>query len=726
MHARKLLALAALAMAAYAEASDMTVQAGATQARIAYPESRRVDQADAYHGVQIQDPYRWLEDLDSQETAAWVAAQRKVTNAYLDTIPERDEIRQRLTKLWNYERYSAPFKQGGRYFYSRNDGLQNQSVLYTAERLDAEPRVLLDTNQLSTDGTIALAGLGISDDGRYMAYGLSSGGSDWEEWRVRDVETAKDLPDVLKWVKFSSASWTHYGKGFFYSRYNEPVEGRSMEDVNFNQKLYYHRLGTPQSADELVYQRPDHKEWGFAPIVTEDGRYLVIHVWEADIENGVFYKDLQTPGAPVVELLSSFDASYGFAGNDGPVFWFTTNLNAPRGRSIAIDIRKAEPANWREVIPQSQDTLQGLQIFTDRIVATYLKDAHSQIRLFDPQGKPMGELELPGLGSAGGFTGERTDRETFYSFTGYTTPTTVYRYDLDSGKSTVFRRPQVAFNPSDFETKQVFYNSKDGTRVPMFLSYKKGLKLNGDNPTMLYGYGGFNVPMTPAFSVPDLVWMERGGVYAVANLRGGGEYGEEWHQAGSKQQKQNTFDDFIAAGEWLIANKYTSRDRLSIAGHSNGGLLIGAVLNQRPDLFGAALVGVGVLDMLRFHKFTIGWSWVADYGSPDNPEEFKTLRAYSPYHNLREGSDYPAMLITTADHDDRVVPAHSFKYAAAMQRAQGGPEPVLIRIETRAGHGGGKPVSKQIEEATDEIGFLMHELKEGRAKKTGQPVASGR
>ncbi len=740
MHAHKLLALAALTATACAEVSDTPVRTAAATARpeparaaagaaarIAYPESRRVDQVDVYHGVRIQDPYRWLEDLDSQQTVAWVEAQRKVTNAYLDTIPERDEIRRRLTELWNYERYGTPFQEGGRYFFTRNNGLQNQSVLYTAERLSDEPQVLLDPNLLSDDGTIAVSGYDVSEDGRHMAYGLSSGGSDWEEWRVRDVATGKDLTDILKWVKFSSAAWTHDGKGFFYSRYDEPVAGRPLEELNFNQKLFYHQVGTPQSADELVYQRPDHKEWGFIPAVTEDGRYLVIHVWKGtETENGVFYKDLQTPGAPVVELLSGFDASYLFAGSDGPVFWFATDFKAPRRRVIAVDVRSPEPGGWREVLPQSQDTLQGLQIFTDRIVAEYLKDAHSQIRIFDPQGKPMGELTLPGIGTVGGFTGERTDRETFFSFSGYTTPTTVYRYDLDSGKTEVFRRPQVAFNPADYETKQVFYQSKDGTRVPMFISHRKGLKLDGDNPTQLYGYGGFNSSMTPTFSVPDLVWMERGCVYAVANLRGGGEYGQEWHEAGSKLQKQNTFDDFIAAAEWLIDNKYASRDRLSIAGHSNGGLLTGAVLNQRPDLFGAALVGVGVLDMLRFHKFTIGWGWVSDYGSPDNPEEFKTLRTYSPYHNLREGGDYPAILITTADHDDRVVPAHSFKYAAALQRAQGGPEPVLIRIETRAGHGGGKPVSKQIEEATDEIGFLMHELKQGRARKPNQTAASGR
>ncbi|HKV11922.1 MAG TPA: prolyl oligopeptidase family serine peptidase [Thermoanaerobaculia bacterium] len=695
--------------------------------RIVYPPSPKVDQVDDYHGVKVPDPYRWLEDPDSAETRAWVEAQNKVTSAYLEAIPEREAIRNRLTELWNYERFSVPFKEGGRYFYFRNDGLQNQNVLYRLDRLDGKPEVVIDPNTLSQDGTVALVGMSVSEDGKLLAYGLSSGGSDWQEWHVREVETGKDLKDHLRWVKFSDAAWTHDNKGFFYSRYDEPRPGRQLEDANFFQKLYYHRVGTPQSEDELVYERPDQKEMGFVASVTDDGRYLVIHAWMGtETENGIFYKDLETPGSKVVELLSGFDASYNFVGNDGPVFWFRTDLDAPRGRVIAIDLRSPVRESWRELIPQAAETLEGVAVLSDSLVALYLKDAHSQVRTFDLAGKPVRELELPGLGSVGGFSGRRTDRETFYTFTSYTSPGTIYRYDLTTGKSTLFREPKIqGYDPSLYETRQVFFESKDGTRVPMFISHKKGLKLDGTNPTYLYGYGGFNVSQTPGFSVPQVVWMERGGVYAVANLRGGGEYGEEWHQAGSKLKKQNTFDDFIAAAEWLIANRYTGKGRIAIAGYSNGGLLTAASMIQRPDLFGGVIVGVGVLDMLRFHKFTIGWGWVSDYGSPDNPEEFKALYAYSPYHKLKPGTAYPPTLITTADHDDRVVPAHSFKFAAALQAANAGRYPTLIRIETRAGHGGGKPIRKKIEESADEMGFLFHVL-QGESRDAGVRKASGK
>jgi prolyl oligopeptidase len=674
---------------------------------------------DEYHGVKVADPYRWLEDLDSEQTAAWVAAQNRVTSAYLAAIPERDALRQRLTQLWNHERYGVPTRRGGRYFFTRNDGLQNQNVLYRLETLGGEPQLVLDPNALSPDGTVALSEMSVSEDGKLLAYGLSSGGSDWQEWKVREVESGRDLPDHLRWVKFSSAAWTHDGKGFFYSRYDEPEEGRQLEEANFYQKLYYHRLGTPQSQDELVYQRRDQKEMGFIPLVTEDGRYLVIHAWlGTKTENGIFYKDLQDPAGPVVELLAGFDAAYDFIGNDGPVFWLSTDAGAPRRRVIAVDLRDPARGSWRELIPQTAETLQGVVCLGDSFVAHYLKDAHSQVRRFDLSGKFLHELELPGLGSVEGFTGKRQDRETFYVFTSYTSPGTVYRYDLETRRSTVFRQPRIeGFDAGQYETRQVFFASKDGTRVPMFLTYRKGLKLDGSNPTFLYGYGGFNVSVTPEFSVQEIVWMERGGIFAVANLRGGGEYGEEWHQAGSKLKKQNVFDDFIAAAEWLIANGYTSRRKLAIGGNSNGGLLTAASMVQRPDLFGAVLVGVGVLDMLRFHKFTIGWGWTSDYGSPDDPREFKALYAYSPYHNLRPGTAYPPTLITTADHDDRVVPAHSFKFAAALQRANAGPNPTLIRIDTRAGHGGGKPVSKKIEEAADELSFLLHELRGGEAKE---------
>ena len=689
-----------------------TLAGCATTGRLAYPETRRSDQTDDYHGVKVTDPYRWLEDDNSAETKAWVEAQNQATFAYLEKIPQRAAIKARLTELWNYERYGIPFKQGESYFISKNDGLQNQSVLYTLASLDAEPKLLLDPNKLSADGTVALAGYDISDDGNLMAYGLSASGSDWQEWKVRDVRTGADLPDQIKWVKFSSASWTKDGKGFYYSRYDEPTEATKLTKANYFHKLYYHRLGTPQSEDKLIYHRPDHKDWNFGGAVTDDGRYLIIVASQGtDPKNRVLYQDLQTPDAPVVELLMDFDADYTFLDNDGPVFWFKTDLNAPRHRIIAIDVTKPERANWKEIIPEAPETLAGVSVVNDQFICSYMKDARSQVKIFTLAGAFVREVPLPGIGSAGGFGGKRTDKETFYSFTGYTSPGTIYRYDPAAGTSTVFRAPKVKFNPDDYETRQIFYASKDGTRVPMFLSHKKGLKLDGKNPTLLYGYGGFNISLTPGFSVAALNWMEMGGVYAVPNLRGGGEYGEQWHQAGTKLKKQNVFDDFLAAAEWLIANKYTSPRKLAISGGSNGGLLVGACLTQRPDLYGATLPAVGVMDMLRFHKFTIGWAWTSDYGSADNADEFKALYAYSPLHNLKPGVQYPATMVTTADHDDRVVPAHSFKFAATLQAAQAGSAPALIRIETKAGHGAGKPTAKMIEEAADKWAFLVKELK---------------
>ncbi|MDZ8025214.1 MAG: prolyl oligopeptidase family protein [Nostoc sp. DedQUE11] len=678
---------------------------------LTYPSSHKSNQVDNYHGNVVTDAYRWLEDPDSPETRTWIESQNQVTFGYLGEIPTREKIKQRLTKLWDYEKYSIPFKEGEQYFYFKNDGLQNQSVLYTLKSLDTEPRVLLDPNKLSEDGTVALSGLSISEDGKLLAYGISTSGSDWQEWKVRDIETGEDLQDYLKWIKFSGASWTHDRQGFFYSRYDEPNEKTRLEDVNYYQKLYYHQLGKPQSEDVLIYHRPDQKEWGFSGGVTEDGRYLIISVWlGTDSKNLVFYKDLTNPNAEVVELINEFEADYSFIDNDGSVFYFRTDLNAPRGRLIAIDTNKPAPENWQEIIPQSAETLESVGILNNQLVADYLKDAHSQIKIFDLKGEFIREVELPGLGSAGGFGGKRYDTETFYNFTSFTIPGTIYRYDMVTGKSEVFRAPKVDFNPDDYETKQVFYHSKDGTRVPMFITHKKGIKLDGNNPTYLYAYGGFNASMTPGFSVSLLVWMEMGGVYAMPNLRGGGEYGEEWHQAGMKEKKQNVFDDFIAAAEWLIANKYTKTEKLAIAGGSNGGLLVGACMTQRPYLFGAALPAVGVMDMLRFHKFTIGWAWTAEYGSPDNPEEFPALYAYSPLHNLKPDTAYPATLITTADHDDRVVPAHSFKFAAALQANHAGDAPVLIRIETKAGHGAGKPTAKIIEEAADKWAFLVRTL----------------
>jgi prolyl oligopeptidase len=676
---------------------------------IVYPPSKKVEQVDDYHGIKVADPYRWLEDADSPETKAWVEAQNKVTFGFLESIPERARLRERLTQLWNYEKFGVPFREGDRYFFTRNDGLQNQSVLYVGRTPDdPQARVLLDPNTLSADGTVALTNYAVSDDGKLLAYGLATAGSDWNEWRVRNVETGEDLPDRLQWVKFSGASWTKDGRGFFYSRYDEPKEGNLLQSTNYYQKLYYHCVGTPQSADELVYERRDHKEWGFGGYVTDDGRYLgIVVTMGTSPKNLFFYKDLTNPEAKVVELIPDFIADFTPVGNDGTTFYFRTDWEAPRGRLIAIDATRPERANWREIIPQSRDTLEAVRWVGGRFIALYLSDAKTQVRMFDREGKFVQEIALPGIGTAVGFGGKPEATETFYAFTSFTQPTSIYRYDFATGKSTLLRQPKVAFDPGAYVTQQVFYKSKDGTRIPMFIVHRKGLRRDGKNPTLLYGYGGFNISLTPSFSPARIAWLEMGGVLAIPNLRGGGEYGEEWHQAGTKLKKQNVFDDFIAAAEWLIREKYTQPARLAIQGGSNGGLLVGACMTQRPELFGAALPAVGVLDMLRFNKFTIGWAWESDYGSPQNPEEFKALYAYSPLHNLKPGTRYPATLITTADHDDRVVPAHSFKFAAALQAAHKGDAPVLIRIETRAGHGAGKPTSKLIEETADVWAFLV-------------------
>ena len=682
-----------------------------TRNKIIYPHTEQVEQSDRYHGIEVQDPYRWLENPDSESTINWVAAQNEVTFSYLNSISAKEKIQQRLTQLWDYEKYSSPFKRGQRYFYFKNDGLQNQSVLYTLESLEETGEVLLDPNSLSEDGTVALSGLSISDDGQWLAYGLSTAGSDWVEYRVRNINTKEDSSDRLKWIKFSGTSWTKDNQGFYYSRYDEPNEQTKLEDVNYYQKLYYHRLGTEQVEDTLIYHRPDQKEWGFDGSVTEDGKYLIISVWQGtDRKNLVFYQDLSQPESEVVELIGEFEASYGVIENDGDTLWVRTDLDAPRGRVIAIDLNNSDRTNWLEIIPEAAETLRGVGLLNNQFVTNYLKDARSQINIYDLDGTLVREVELPGIGSAGGFGGKRYDRETFYTFTSFTTPATIYRYDMETGESKLFRQPQVDFDPNEYQTQQVFYPSKDGTKIPMFITHKKGIELDGNNPTYLYAYGGFNISLTPSFSISNLVWLEMGGIYAVPNLRGGGEYGEAWHQAGMKDKKQNVFDDFIAAAQWLIDNKYTSKKKLAIAGGSNGGLLVGACMSQRPDLFAAAIPAVGVLDMLRFHKFTIGWAWCPEYGDPDNEDDFKTLYAYSPLHNLKEGTEYPATMITTADHDDRVVPAHSFKFAAALQAAHKGDNPVLIRIETKAGHGAGKPTSKIIEEAADKWAFLVANL----------------
>lgn len=676
-----------------------------------YPETEVAEQSDLIHGVDVSDPYRWLEDLDSEATREWVEAQNTLTHSYLHALPHRDELRSRLTELWDFERFGVPRKKQDRYFFTRNDGLQNQSVVFYLDRLDGEPVELLDPNSLSGEGTVALTSFRISPDGNLMAYGTAVAGSDWQEWRIRDVETGEDLRDHLKWIKFSSVSWTADSQGFFYSRYEEPTEAEALAGVNYDQKVYYHEVGTDQAADLLTYHRPDQKEWLFGTTVSDDGAYLILDVRAgSSSENAIFYEDLNEEGTQFVELLSQFDARYDFVGSQGSRLWFKTDLEAPLSRIIEIDLENPTREEWKTLVLESRDTLESVVLLNHQFVCLYLSDASSRVRIFSTDGEEIRSVELPGLGSASGFTGDPDHRETFFSFTNYTTPSTIYHLDLATGESSIFRKPEVAFEPTDFVTEQIFFASKDGTRIPMFISHKKGLERNGESKTLLYGYGGFNISITPSFSVTNLVWMEQGGIYCVANLRGGGEYGEEWHQAGMKLNKQNVFDDFISAAEWLIANNYTRREKLAIEGASNGGLLVGAAMTQRPDLFGAVIPRVGVMDMLRFHKFTIGWAWVSDFGSPEDPEEFEALYAYSPYHNIHEGTDYPPTLVMTADHDDRVVPAHSFKFIAALQNGQAAPEPVLIRIETRAGHGAGKPTSKRIEESVDKLAFLLNEL----------------
>lgn len=680
------------------------------QTKFEYPKTKRVEHTDSYHGTVVSDPFRWLEDDNSSETKAWVEAQNQVTFGYLKTIPQRAGLKDRLTELWNYERYSSPSKVGDKYFYSKNDGLQNQSVFYVTDSPQSSGRVLLDPNTLSTDGTVALSGMSISDDGKLLAYGIAVAGSDWQEWRFRDVETGKDLPDVLKDIKFSGTSWSKDGKGVYYSRFPNTEDSAKLTRINYFQKLYYHKLGTPQSDDPVIYERPDDKEMSVGGSVSEDGNWLIIYVGKGTSpKNMIFFKNLTMERAPVMPLVDKLEADYTFLGNDESKFYFKTDKDAPRARIVSVDAL-VKDKTWSELIPEADNTLRSVDLINNQFVLGYLKDAYTKINIHDIDGKFVREVQLPGIGSAGGFGGKRFDTETFYSFSSYNTPPTIYSYDMKTGKSEIFRKAAVKFDSNDFVVKQVFYPSKDGTKIPMFIVHKKGLNLDGTNPTLLYGYGGFNIPMTPGFSVSRVTWMEMGGVYAVANLRGGGEYGEKWHMAGTKLKKQNVFDDFIAAAEYLIKEKYTKPSKLAIQGGSNGGLLVGAVLNQRPELFGAALPAVGVMDMLRFHKFTIGRAWTSDYGSADNPDEFAALYAYSPLHNIKKGTKYPAVMVTTADHDDRVVPAHSFKYAATLQEAQGGNAPILIRIETKAGHGAGKPTSKQIEEQADIYGFLMKSL----------------
>ena len=690
----------------------MTITAAAS-GPLEYPKTRKGDVVEELHGRRIADPYRWLEDPNSPETREWIEAQNRLTFGYLETIPERERLRERLTALWNYERYGAPSRHGDWYIYARNDGLQNQSVIYRARSLDAEPEVLIDPNTLSEDGTVALGSLAFTEDGKYVAYSVATAGSDWLEWRVREVATGRDLPDLVKWSKFSGAAWLRDGSGFFYSRYDAPKENEVYTGINRFQKVFFHKLGTDQSDDVLVFERPDQPDWGFNADVTEDGRFLLISQWEGTHpENRVFVRDLSKPDGRIEPFLDRFDAEYTVVGNDGERFYVLTDRDAPRRRLVAIDLSRPDPEHWTTLIAEApgRDVLGAVHMVGNHFVATWMVDAHEVITIHALDGRRVGEVPLPALGAVSAVTGRRHQREMFYVFSSFAYPGVVYRYDFDEGRASVFRQPKVDFSPDAFETVQVFYPSKDGTKIPMFLTYRKGLTRNGQNPTLLYGYGGFNIPLTPAFSPAYIAWMEIGGIYAQACLRGGGEYGREWYDAGRLKNKQNVFDDFIAAAEYLIREQYTSTPKLAISGGSNGGLLVAAAMTQRPDLFGAVLPAVGVLDMLRFHKFTIGWAWKSDYGDPDVAEDFEVLLKYSPLHRVTPGTRYPATLITTSDHDDRVAPAHSFKFAAALQAAQAGEAPVLIRIETRAGHGAGKPTSKIIQERADVFAFLVKNL----------------
>jgi prolyl oligopeptidase len=681
---------------------------GATGA-LTYPNARRGTQIDDYHGVKVEDPYRWLEDIDSPETRAWVAAQDRLSRGFLDAIPGRDALAKSLRAIWSFERWTAPVRYGESWFYAHNDGLQNQSVVFvTSDPMNAG-RVLLDPNTLSSDGTVALREMAISADGRLFAYAISEAGSDWQVWHVRDVGTGKDLADTLRWSKAGGGSWRKDGSGFYYTAYDPPTAGTGLKAANEYEKLYFHRLGTAQSEDTLIYTRRDNPNWFVAGEVTDDGRYLVIQAsLGTDERNTVLIQDLAAPHAPVVPIVPEPSATYNVIGNIGNTLLVRTDDAAPRYRIVAIDLAQADSRHWRSVVAESPDTLDAATLVGGQLIVHRLKNAHSSVQRYTPQGQLLGDIDLPGLGTAAGFNGHAGDTQTFYSYSSFSTPPSIYCVNLADGKVTTWRSPQLkGFNPADFETSQVFYESHDGTRVPLFITARKGTQLDGKNPAILYGYGGFNVPLTPGFSPTVAAWLQLGGVYAVANLRGGGEYGRTWHEAGMKTYKQNVFDDFIAAAQYLSTTHWTNPHRLAISGRSNGGLLIGAVEEQRPDIAAAAIAQVGVMDMLRFRKFTVGKAWESDYGSVDDPEEFRAIYAYSPYHNVRSGVDYPTTLIMTGDHDDRVFPAHSFKFAAAMQHADPRGRPILLRVETRAGHGQGMPTAKLIDEVVDMYAFVL-------------------
>lgn len=686
----------------------------------AYPETHRGGQTDDYHGTEVADPYRWLEDTDSLETQAWIAAQNELTQRFLGEIPARSRIHRRLTELWDYPKFGVLYQRGSRYFQTRNSGLQNQDVLVMMETPDGEARTLLDPNTLSDDGTVALSSWAVSPDGRLLAYATSASGSDWLTWRVRGVESGEDLTDEVAWSKFSGAEWLPDSSGFFYGRYAPPAEGDAFQSVNYHQQIFLHRIGQTQADDRLVYARPDEKEWGFHPTVSDDGVHLILHVWQGtDTRNRLFYGPLAAAvegNLAATELIPNLEAKYHFVGNDGPRFYFQTDWETPQGRLIAIDIRQPGQEAWQTIIPGGGDTLAEVQLIGETFVALYMHNAHHRIARHSRDGEFLGEISLPTLGSAllgsppRRFAEQGETKELFYSFSSFAWPTSIFRYDFANDASQLLAEPQIDFDFGNYTTRQAFATSADGTQVPYFLVQRADLAGSGPRPTLLYAYGGFDISLTPGFAISRLVWLEMGGALVVANLRGGGEYGSEWHKAGMLANKQRVFDDFIGVAEALIAEGVTSPAKLAIQGGSNGGLLVGAAMTQRPELFGAALPAVGVMDMLRFHKFTIGWAWVAEYGSSEDPDQFATLHAYSPLHNLRPGICYPPTLVTTGDHDDRVVPGHSFKFAATLQAAQACGNPTLIRIQQKAGHGAGKPTAILIDEISDVWAFLVRAL----------------
>jgi prolyl oligopeptidase len=680
---------------------------------LTYPLAPRGSQVDEYHGVKVSDPYRWMEDIDSPDTRTWVAAQGQLSREFLDTIGGRDSMTRRLRDMWNYERWTPPVHHGGNWFYTHNDGLQNQSVVFVSKDLRAGEgggaRLLLDPNTLSVDGTVALRETAISADGRLFAYALSEAGSDWQVWRIRDVATGQDLPDTLKWSKAGGGSWRKDGSGFYYTAYDPPKEGAALKAANEYEKLYFHRLGTPQSDDELIYTRSDNPGWFVNGAVTDDGHFLIIQAsLGTDTRNTILVQDLSKPHAPIVPVIPAPTATYDVIDAVGNLLLVRTDDAAPKHRIIGIDLENPAAAHWSTIVAEGRDTIESASFAGGQLLVHRLKDAHSTVQRYAPSGKLLGDLDLPGIGTVTGLEGHAGDTEIYYGYSGFCTPPSVYRVDLHNGSVSLWRTPQLkGFVPAEYETQQVFTKSKDGTRVPLFITARKGTKLDGANPTILYGYGGFNVSVTPSFTPLIAAWVQMGGIYAVVNLRGGGEYGRAWHEAGMKVRKQNVFDDFIAAADYLSAVHWTNPKRLAIRGGSNGGLLVGAVEEQRPDIAAAVIAQVGVLDMLRFRQFTVGKAWESDYGSVDSREEFRALYKYSPYHNVRPGVNYPATLIMTGDHDDRVFPAHSFKFAAAMQHADPHGQPILLRVETRAGHGQGMPTAKLIEEVVDVYAFVF-------------------